>query len=178
VALALVVLGGAACGSGPSSPGVASLGSTTTTTAAAGTGASAGPFPKLQQAYQDSLAYAECIRAHGLTKFPDPVLSSHSLSQKNPYDGNSPAFKAANAACQHLLPNGGNPPSAAQIAAITARLLKFAQCMRSHGVPDFPDPKVSTSGGGISVQIGGPGIGDSAKFSSARAACQSYLPGA
>jgi hypothetical protein len=33
------------------------------------------------------------------------------------------------------------PPPAAQRAQEQQTTLKFAQCMRSHGVPKFPDPK-------------------------------------
>jgi hypothetical protein len=51
----------------------------------------------------------------------------------------SPAFKAAQAACHRLLPGGlgGNQrPTAEQIA--TTR--EVSECMRQHGVTDFPDP--------------------------------------
>jgi hypothetical protein len=50
---------------------------------------------------------------------------------------------------------------------------KFAACMRSHGVPNFPDP---SSGGNITV---GPGSGidpSSPKFRAAESTCQKLLP--
>jgi hypothetical protein len=53
------------------------------------------------------------------------------------------------------------------------RALKFSECMRSHGVPSFPDP----SGGGH-TRIGGPGSGidlDSPQFKAAQKACQKYF---
>jgi len=53
--------------------------------------------------------------------------------------------------------------------------LAFSACMRSHGVPSFPDP---TSNGGISIQVQ-PGSGidpNSPAFQSAQRACQSLLP--
>lgn len=35
-----------------------------------------------------------------------------------------------------------------------AQALKYTGCMRSHGVPSFPDPKQSSGG----ISIGGPGL--------------------
>lgn len=51
-------------------------------------------------------------------------------------DPNSPAFQSANRDCHDLLPNGGKPASGADDLA---QDLTFADCMRSHGVPSFPD---------------------------------------
>jgi hypothetical protein len=52
--------------------------------------------------------------------------------------------------------------------------LKYAQCMRSHGV-DMPDPQFS--GGGMSMRIGGPGADriPKATLDSAQKACQKIL---
>jgi hypothetical protein len=59
--------------------------------------------------------------------------------------------------------------------------LKFAQCMRSHGVPNFPDPQIQSGpGGGIGVRIGGPGSGinpQSPAFQSAQRACGKLFGG-
>jgi hypothetical protein len=56
--------------------------------------------------------------------------------------------------------------------------LRFAQCMREHGVPDFPDP--NTSNGGIAVSGGSGSSSDldpnSTAFKDASTACQKYLP--
>jgi hypothetical protein len=60
------------------------------------------------------------------------------------------------------------PVSAAQKAAI----LTFAQCMRTHGAPSFPDPTFPT-GGGIAIQPG-PGLsGDSPSLKHAQKVCGS-----
>jgi hypothetical protein len=48
----------------------------------------------------------------------------------------STALQAAQDACQHLLP----PESITQQRLNAAQALQFAQCVRSHGVPNFPDP--------------------------------------
>ena len=56
--------------------------------------------------------------------------------------------------------------------------LKFSACMRSHGVPNFPDPEIS-SGGGVGIRIGGKGSGidpNSPQFKAAQKTCQSDLP--
>ena len=63
------VLGLAACGSSPSSPGVASAGSTTTTLSA---GSSGGSRAGSQTGDSRLLKYSQCMRAHGITDFPDP----------------------------------------------------------------------------------------------------------
>lgn len=49
------------------------------------------------------LAFAQCIRDHGLPDFPDPKDSGISLDGSG-VDINSPAFKAAKEACESLLP--------------------------------------------------------------------------
>jgi hypothetical protein len=144
---------------------------TTTVPPAAGSGG----LPSLQQVYQDDLAYAGCMRGHGDPSFPDPELV------KNAHEGvvtwpqgvgkNSPGYLSANRTCEHLLPKTGN----GQLQLMTAQALKYAKCMRSHGVPNFPDPTESNG----SVYIGGPGIDpNSPQFIEAQNDCRSLAPGA
>ncbi len=53
-------------------------------------------------------------------------------------------------------------------------MLAFSACMRSHGVPSFPDP--STGGGGLNLN--GTGINPfSPSFKTAQATCHKLLPG-
>ena len=61
-----------------------------------------------------------------------------------------------------------------------------AKCMRSHGVPNLPDPQFSTAGGrvriGIGIKAGGPGVGGGPDAGSpilqkAQSECGSLLPG-
>jgi hypothetical protein len=53
--------------------------------------------------------------------------------------------------------------------------LRFAECMRSHGVPNFPDPP---AGGGPLKIVSGSGIDpQSPAFQSAQSACFKLLPG-
>jgi hypothetical protein len=53
---------------------------------------------------------------------------------------NSPQFRAAMQACRRYLPPGPPPLSQAAQAEAARAMLAFASCMRSHGVPAFPDP--------------------------------------
>jgi hypothetical protein len=62
---------------------------------------------------------------------------------------------------------GGGPAAAAY---------KYAQCMRSHGVPNFPDPRVSTGPGYAKVAVMAPQSAvDSPKFKGAEHACRGIL---
>lgn len=166
----------AACSS-PGAPGVASLGSTTTTTAAPASSAG-GLFVGVQRMYEDDLKFAGCMQSHGLPSFPEPVLHDgahgENLAFNQGFDSDSAAYKQAFATCKHDLPNDGGPPTAAQLAAISAELLKYSQCMRSHGVPGFPDPVVSSREIGFSVKGVDP---NSASFKGAQSACKALLPG-
>ena len=90
--------------------------------------------------YNQSLAFAKCMRSHGVTNFPDPGsgggIHISAGSGINPF---SPAFTTARAACRRLLPGplGGNQhPTAQQIA----QARQLSECMRRHGVTGFPDP--------------------------------------
>ena len=91
---------------------------------------------------QDAVRFADCMRSHGVSNFPDPTSSPREFKQAlDPTTAHSPAFQPAVSACQHFLPHGGQqsqspPPSHAQITAELA----FARCLRSHGFPSFPDP--------------------------------------
>ncbi len=78
-----------------------------------------------------------------------------------------------------MLPNGGQP-SPQQRAKMQAALLAFSACMRSHGLPDFPDPTFPTGGGAEMKVGGGPGSDlnpQSPRFQAAQTACQGNLPG-
>lgn len=120
------------------------------------------------------LSYAVCMQTHGVPNFPDPTLSSRGFSFNPRADSNSPHFTAANNACKHLLPDDGGPPTAAQTAAETAKLLKYAQCMRAHGVPSFPDPIVNSHEIGFNVSEGVDP--NSPQFEAAQKACRLLGP--
>jgi hypothetical protein len=155
VALLSVALTVAGCGSS-SGPGVAQLssGKGASSEDASSQGASAASSESEEKAGvgQTMIAYAKCVRASGVPNFPDPQPHGGFRvgAGMNP---SSPAFKAAQAKCQKLMPGGGGPPSSGSppSAQTMAHLLKVSQCMRKHGVSAFPDPTTSgpsRSGGG------------------------------
>jgi hypothetical protein len=166
--------------------GVAACGSSDPSTA---TGASSSGAGK----EASGIAFASCIRAHGVPNFPDPTgngqggiqiqqsqrSGSGASTRVNGVPVNGPAFQKAMSDCRHYLPNGG-VPSAAQTAAMKAKALAMSQCMRTHGVPNFPDPKFQSGpNGGVGIQLGGPGLDpQSPAFQAAQKDCGSILGGA
>jgi len=68
--------------------------------------------------------------------------------------------------------SNGPPPGGVGKAAGNAE--KFAACMRSHGVANFPDPVIGP--GQVSIHLT-PSVASSPHFTSAQAACQHLLPG-
>jgi hypothetical protein len=58
----------------------------------------------------------------------------------------APSFKAAQANWRRLL-RGRGPGAGHLIAQAKAQMLKISQCMRQHGISDFPDPTLSPPSG-------------------------------
>ena len=157
----VVVLAG--CG-GTSPPGVASTGSTAAATARAAP--VTGP--------KSAVAFAACMRSHAVPEFPDPGSNGHT-SLGNGIDPSSPQFQAAQKACQSLLPSGGSSlATQAASGSISpekqAQLLRFARCMRGHGVPNYPDP--TSQGIALSPSVDP----KSPQFQAATQACSKLAP--
>jgi hypothetical protein len=136
IGLAALGSGLSACGGGAALPGVASAGSSSTTS----TVAPADAPSSSASLYRDELKYAQCMRAHGVPNFPDP--SSGGGFRLGAGVDPTPA---ALAKCQGLLPAGGGLPGGgpAPTAEALAEMLKVSQCMRRHGISNFPDPRTS-----------------------------------
>jgi hypothetical protein len=193
--LTLTVLAAAApliagCGGSSSNPGVARLASGASSGADPGAGGSSSPESESSaSAQQKMIAFSRCMRTHGVPEFPEPTeghLLIHSSDHNGRVTGVNPRsaqFQAATKACAKLAPKGGKPPSPAVQAKLQEKALQFAQCMRTHGVPSFPDPEFSRGGGGIGIRIGGGKGGPSRidpgspRFQAAQKACQSIMPG-
>jgi hypothetical protein len=120
--------------------------------------------------YQRLLSYSACMRSHGVPDFPDPgsnggfVFNGSGVSQT--------ALQAAQKTCQRLLPNNGQSTHS-QSQQDIAQGVKFSQCMRAHGVSNFPDP--SSNG----ATVVGPSTGvnpQSQQFQTAQEACKSLMP--
>jgi hypothetical protein len=127
-ALAMVALIGAGCGNGAAENG----------------GTSTSTSTKKHATHLDkAVKFSECMRDNGVSEFPDPDASGDltidGVLNGSSLDPNAPAWKQAVAACKDLQPPGftgkGKRDTKEQDAA-----LQFAQCIREHGVTDFPDP--------------------------------------
>ncbi len=88
------------------------------------------------------LAFSNCIRSHGVPNFPDPD-SSGAIPKMTPQQlgVSTSQFQAAQSACAYLL-----QPTQAQVQQVMSGMLAFARCMRSHGVPNWPDPTTGSNG--------------------------------
>ena len=131
------------------------------------------------------IGFANCMRANGVPNFPDPsgrglqLVVTPSGTSVNGTAVNGPAFQSAMKTCRSKLPNGGQPP--ALTASRRNAMLRFGQCMRSHGVPGFPDPTFNGNRVGIRIQPGAGVDPSSPAFKRAQASCgplvQKALPG-
>jgi hypothetical protein len=180
VALALAAAGSAllAAGCGGSSAsggGVARIGTTTTSTNGSSSSSGSGKG--------DPAAYSACMRKNGVPNFPDPDSQGRfritggqtANGRKFGLDPNSPQFKRAQHACKRLQPSGGKPDPG-QVAKEQQQALRFSQCMRSHGVPKFPDPTFEANGGTL-LRVGKDVNPNSPQFRAAQKACQKLVPG-
>lgn len=128
-------------------------------------------------------ALAQCMRSHGAPNFPDPSTSGGFNVTTTPNGSNgaididSRQIQAAYRACRHLLAGGGLNISQLrhQIQQEQKRalpgLVKFARCMRGHGVPNFPDPTPN----GLNLRDAGISP-TSPQFQAAVRACHHALP--
>jgi hypothetical protein len=153
--LALVLTG---CGSGDSSGEVASANG-----AGKSGGTSAGPKLSPEEM---GLKFAQCLREHGIdVDDPEPGKGAR-ITVKGT---DKATVDQAMQACRKYDPaqNGGGKPDAK--AQESAR--KHAQCMREHGVEEFPDPQPE---GGIRIDRS---VGEDPDFAEAEQACNEYLGG-
>lgn len=140
-----VVLAGCGGSQGASVAGIGPASTGTTT---------AGPPQGPAQIDRDFLLYADCMRAHGVPAFPDPKPGG-GIQLGPGVDPSAPAFQAARATCRKLLPAGmlGAGTTTHPSSGTLERFVRIAECMRRHGVPDFPDPRTS-----VPSTFGGAGV--------------------
>jgi len=125
--------GAAACGRGGSAaqqPGGSQVG-----------GAQSGGTEHVMSVLQQ---LSRCIRGHGMPGFPDPIINP--LTNQPDFPATAPDVPTSiQHACQsiasRLPPNAltSPPPTAAGMQG----LVRFARCMRSHGIANWPDPNAS-----------------------------------
>jgi hypothetical protein len=147
IATAALTLLAAACSSGPSS-----------------TGFGGSPDASGSDNSPSAIAYSHCMRSHGVPNFPDPTSKGQVPKTSAQLLGvSSSQLQSAQTACQHLYPSTsgsagvlskdslgqceetGNCPQALVQAAMTA-LRVYGHCMRSHGLPTWPDPTIDSEG--------------------------------
>jgi hypothetical protein len=110
--------------------------------------------PASDDPHEMALAYSQCIRDNGLPEFPDPQPDGRFMITRGMgFSMGDPRYLAAQEACQQLRPEGfgtaGMGPGGMGHGGMDEEtLLRFAQCMRDNGVPNFPDPN---PGGGPMV---------------------------
>jgi hypothetical protein len=117
----------AACGGSPSSTGGSpGAGGSSTSTSA--------------------VAFSQCMRAHGVPNFPDPdsngTIPKGTAQQ---FGVSNSRYQAAQTACAHLLPSSGGVSQSVIQRAMNG-MRSFAQCMRSNGVSNWPDPSTDRAG--------------------------------
>jgi hypothetical protein len=116
------------------------------------------------------------MRSEGVRNWPDPnssgAFDKSKLTTRQLGAGSS-QVQTAQSACNHLLPTGGSGPNAARTQQMKALGLRFSQCVRSHGVPNFPDPGSDgriPDPASVGINQGSP------KFEAANQACGKYRP--
>ena len=173
IATAALAVLATACGSSP-------------TSTASGSASTAGGSAKSSNAGGSAnarlVAFSHCVRSHGVPNFPDPQAgaSNAKFPSAPQLRVSSSQLSAAEDACQHLLPVGIDdqfPP--AEVPLLLRGMLPFAHCMRSQGVPNFPDPALDSEGRPI-FPLSAHGISlnysHSQRFNTVMGKCQYLVP--
>jgi hypothetical protein len=125
---------------------------------AAGCGGSGDPAAAADSAsnkqLEAALKWARCMRQHGVD-VPDPKVGSNGLVQIGGPGAKGKPERTdleASRSCEKFMREGGpaEKPSAAQMKEMQEGALKFARCMREHGI-DMPDP--TFQGGGVTMKV-------------------------
>jgi hypothetical protein len=107
-----------------------------------------------------AVSYSNCMRSHGVPDYPDPGSGGQvPKGSAQQFGVSGSQLEAAEQACQHVYPtDGGSFQQLIQECemtgdcpqAVVQRTLnvmrEYAQCMRSRGVPNFPDPTLDSEG--------------------------------
>ncbi len=136
-----------------------------------------GGHPSVSVQSNAPLAFSHCMRSHGVSQFPDPNSSGVWPKSQVEVVAGDLKFQPATQACGHLLPDGGPgvSPSPAVVQQIQTDMAKFALCMRSHGVPSWPDPTLDRGRAVFDPEA--VGIDTSApRISTAMRVCESVFP--
>jgi hypothetical protein len=135
-----------------------------------------GSTPKAAATHENEeklVKFARCLREHGVNVSTSTGTGGGQLR----VNGASPsAMEAAQNACKRYQPSAGKENETPQEkVAREEAVLKFAKCMREHGITVH----ASTAGGGVRIGIEAKGGGpnpESPAFQAAQKACQGLLP--
>jgi pyruvate/2-oxoglutarate dehydrogenase complex dihydrolipoamide acyltransferase (E2) component len=163
-----------ACGGGSDKGGVASLSGKSTSDTQASAKRKQPTQAEIQAAFQQ---FAQCMREHGID-MPDPKVSGGKGQitiggQGKPQDQQQ--LDAAQKACQHFIDvvqGGKRDLDPAKEKKLRDQALKFAKCMRDHGI-NMPDPQFQ-SGGRVSQRLDA--NPNDPKFQAAQKECQKLAP--
>ena len=128
------------------------------------------------------ISMSKCMRANGVPNFPDPregpngggvgwpgggpVMISSDVLLIMGQQLAGPVVASAAKSCREYMGGSGAPPTVPEGERVAA--IANAECMRKHGVPNFPDP--TFSGGQFNAQLAGVNP-QSPAFKQAAAAC-------
>ena len=116
--------------------------------------------------------------SNGVRNFPDPLRgqTTAKFPGAQQLGVSSSRYQAAEGACAHLLPSAGQSSPTAS-ARLLSQMVRFSQCMRSNGVPAWPDPSGGPQGPSFNL-VGLHGIPDqnSPQFEHAVHACGHLVP--
>ncbi len=130
------------------------------------------------------------MRSHGVPDFPDPPSNGAvPKGDAQRFGVSNTEFQAAQTACRHLYPvssgsiqqcetTGYCPQVVVQNALTIMR--RYASCLRSDGVPNWPDPTIDSEGRPF-FDVSGAGISDqythSALFAAKDRVCERRVGG-
>jgi hypothetical protein len=124
------------------------------------------------------------MRAHGVSGFPDPStggqgpnsfgVDGYNFNLPAGLSTQSPVYVSASKTCGNLTGSGSGPPvNPTLLARARRREVAIAECMRTHGVPNFPDPVITGDGHGIASSSSARGLNPrSPAFQHAQQYCQ------
>jgi hypothetical protein len=125
------------------------------------TGGTSAGSPSPTSSPPSAVAYSACIRTHGVPNFPDPTGSGQIPKGDAQQLGVSTSrLEGARRSCELLIPiTGSNQEQGQETQCATAGdcsqavvqhwmagLRTLAQCLRSHGEPNWPDPIIASQG--------------------------------
>lgn len=141
IAMAGLILLVTGCSHSSSGPGVANIGSSSPS----------GQSSSSSSTSDALLSFSRCMRSHRVHEFPDPEPGQTEIklppANSPGYGVGAAQFWSAANACRQLLPPGvGAWYPRSEIPQVLRALRKFADCMRAHGISDWPDPKFDPEG--------------------------------